>query len=327
MSTMSLPDLCRDGSLEDVRRALARGENVNKVNQDGFTGLMEAVDRGHKGLVKLLLSQPGVDVNVARRSGKTALHFASNNFKVLMMLLAHPSMKSHNAKNSEGWTPLMLAINHKNMDCIKELLKDERVELIAVSEIVSNEISYIEIRRLIDEERQRREEKARKGQTVVNENRLESAEKCTKNMIDELEKKYKERENIQMVNNERRFSAVKDTMREMISECWRRYEEKEMNQKIENEARLAAAEKSSKKMKAELEKKYEEREKIQRTNNETRILAVEHNMNEMRRRFEEKEKDAKIENEARLAAAEKSTEKMMGELEKKYGDRERKFKI
>ena len=60
MSTLSLPDLCRNGNLEDVRRALARGEDVNKATQYGVTGLMWAVYQNQNAIVELLLSQPGL---------------------------------------------------------------------------------------------------------------------------------------------------------------------------------------------------------------------------------------------------------------------------
>ena len=282
MSTMSLHQLCQNGRLKEVSYALARapwgmGEDVNKVDQYGQTGLMHAICGGHNAIIKLLLTQPRLDVNVRGFNGRgsTALNYASNNFEVLKMLLAHPSMNSHNARNSNGETPLMTAIRYNSMDCIKELLKDERVDLGTGHKTVS-----IEIRRLIDEEKQRRErEKERKGQRVVNENRLKAAEKNTEEMVDKLEKKYDNREKIQILNNEKK---------------------------------LAAAEKTTKKLLDELEKKYEEREKIQMVNNEKRMKEM---IGECRRRFEEKEMNEKIEIEARLAATEDSTKKIYAILD------------
>ena len=61
-------ELCADGKLDEVRSALARGEDVNDKDSNGNTALMlsvsgklgEAVSESHNSIVKLLLDQPGV---------------------------------------------------------------------------------------------------------------------------------------------------------------------------------------------------------------------------------------------------------------------------
>ena len=47
----SLPGLCLDGKLKNVRAALARKEEVNQRDAGGYTGLMEAAERGHEAVV------------------------------------------------------------------------------------------------------------------------------------------------------------------------------------------------------------------------------------------------------------------------------------
>ena len=59
-----IPRLCRDGRLEKVRAALARGEEVNQRDVYGSTGLMLAARNGREDVVELLLQQPGLDVNL-----------------------------------------------------------------------------------------------------------------------------------------------------------------------------------------------------------------------------------------------------------------------
>ena len=59
-----LRQLCREGNLAEVRAALARGEDVNDMVLGGSTALMLAVEKKHNSIVKLLLDQPAVDVNV-----------------------------------------------------------------------------------------------------------------------------------------------------------------------------------------------------------------------------------------------------------------------
>ena len=53
-------ELCKDGKLDEVRSALARGEDVNDKDCDGFTALMFAVAMMQNSIVKLLLDEPGV---------------------------------------------------------------------------------------------------------------------------------------------------------------------------------------------------------------------------------------------------------------------------
>ena len=155
MSTLSFADYCKSGNLEEVKRALERGEDVNKTDEYGTTGLMWAVWNKHNAVVELLLSQPGVDVNWVNNDGRTALYWAchGNNVEGLKMLLAHPSMNSHNVEDRYGRTPLMCAINRGYTSCIRELLKNKKVELDIGSVTPSTEI-----RMLIEEEKQRREE-------------------------------------------------------------------------------------------------------------------------------------------------------------------------
>ena len=82
-------DLCEEGNLEEVRAALARGEDVNSSDGD-MTGLMLALHRGHNSVVELLLSQPSLDVNSSDSGGSTALHWVDSNVTGLRLLLADP---------------------------------------------------------------------------------------------------------------------------------------------------------------------------------------------------------------------------------------------
>ena len=89
----SLPYLCKVGGLEEVRAALARGQEVNQTDAGGFTGLMRAAHKGHEAVVELLLQQPELDVNLTcGHYRQTALHWACGQGHpgIVRRLLAHP---------------------------------------------------------------------------------------------------------------------------------------------------------------------------------------------------------------------------------------------
>ena len=92
---------------------------------------MRALYLNQNAIVELLLSQPSLDVNLVNRVGWTALHYACycNHVEGLKMLLAHSGTNSHNDRDDYGRTPLMFATNNKSMDCIRELLKVDGLDL------------------------------------------------------------------------------------------------------------------------------------------------------------------------------------------------------
>ena len=58
-------EICKKGTLEEVREALANGADVNERDKGCIkrTSLMRAVVRQNEPLVSLLLQQPGIQVN------------------------------------------------------------------------------------------------------------------------------------------------------------------------------------------------------------------------------------------------------------------------
>ena len=136
-------ELCKDGKLDEVRSALACGEDVNDKDKDkdinGWTALMWAICQSHNSIVKLLLDQPGVKTNEKNNHGGTALHLAAriNNREGARMLLLHPTMDSANAKNNIGETALMWAVSLGHKEVLSELVADGSVSL---------DIGYMDVR-------------------------------------------------------------------------------------------------------------------------------------------------------------------------------------
>jgi len=89
---------------------LGRGADVNAAH-DGSTPLYVAASQGRWRVVELLLAQPGVDVNVVRRSGETALFAAAEGGfgGVVDRLLAVDGIELTRARASDKHTPVTIA--------------------------------------------------------------------------------------------------------------------------------------------------------------------------------------------------------------------------
>ena len=133
---MSLWDICVDGEwdLALVRAALDKGGvDVNKRSLHNLTLLMWAAADNKIPLMKLLLEQPSVDVNLAADHGFTALHMAvsseTSSTEVLRTLLLDPRVDV-NCTTERMETPLILATKDPDrFDKVQLLLADPRVDL------------------------------------------------------------------------------------------------------------------------------------------------------------------------------------------------------
>ena len=128
---LRLHQLCLDGKLAEVRSSLARGEDVNSKGPSGTTALIIAVGRKHNSIVKLLLDQPAVDVNVKDKYGGTALHLAAldNNAEGARMLLLHKDINSADVIDEDGETALMSAVRLRKEEVLRELVRHLSVSL------------------------------------------------------------------------------------------------------------------------------------------------------------------------------------------------------
>eukprot|EP00942_MAST-04A_sp_MAST-4A-sp1_P013428 g13428.t1 len=97
-------------------------EMVNQVGADSYGGeytpIIAAAYYEHFQIVKYLIEQCEADPNIAKSSGRNALHYAScrnrTTTELIQLLLNHMTLNSINKKESRGWTPLDLAyrLNH-----------------------------------------------------------------------------------------------------------------------------------------------------------------------------------------------------------------------
>jgi ankyrin repeat protein len=124
------------GDLDDVRKQLAGGADVNARNADNrWTVLMVAVGEGFTDVMSELLASPEIDVNARAERDLTALHVAADcgNERALELLLAHPGTDV-NAKDHIGRTALIIVAFAGDEALVKRLLARPDLEVNAVDQ-------------------------------------------------------------------------------------------------------------------------------------------------------------------------------------------------
>jgi ankyrin repeat protein len=132
---MGLLTDCLTGNVDGVRAALESGEGVDTresrhaYDSEGRTCLLVAAWKGHEEVVSLLLER-GAAVNAVDTLQRTALHCAwiIGGPGVLRILLAQPGVEC-NPRSSDGWTPVMMAVEFGSVESVRVLAGDPRVEL------------------------------------------------------------------------------------------------------------------------------------------------------------------------------------------------------
>ena len=105
--------------------------SANVTNNNGSTALTIAIRYKHNSIVKLLLDQRAVDVNVKDNHGGTALYWAAgvNNAVGARMLLLLNDFNSANVTDNFGFTALMIAVKNRKEEVLRELVKHQCVSL------------------------------------------------------------------------------------------------------------------------------------------------------------------------------------------------------
>jgi len=109
-----------ESDLDDVRRVIRsnRGLNLN-------TALLEAAGINKRGLVELLI-ELGANIKTTDADGNTALHVAAkteDGIENIIDLLTLRPRPNANAKNKNGTTPLMFAVENGIVETVGEFIK------------------------------------------------------------------------------------------------------------------------------------------------------------------------------------------------------------
>ncbi|WP_257254282.1 ankyrin repeat domain-containing protein, partial [Endozoicomonas sp. SESOKO3] len=115
-------DACFDGNLKKVKKSLAEGVNVNAVMKDDLTALMIASIKGHTDVAEHLIKNRA-EVNAARAcDGFTPLMLAAEygNTECVQLLLDKGA--DLDARNKGGATPLLCGLPSGNTNCVKLMI-------------------------------------------------------------------------------------------------------------------------------------------------------------------------------------------------------------
>lgn len=134
-SKLSIHTATRNGNVEEVKKALAEGADVNAI-QDGLAPLLIAASSGNEEIATLLING-GANVTAMTMRGWTALHYAvwNGNMKMLELLIDSGATKRLEDANGlvgipggmvqDMFTPLELA-HRKNFTEIADLLRENK---------------------------------------------------------------------------------------------------------------------------------------------------------------------------------------------------------
>lgn len=147
------------GNLAQVKHILTTRPSVDVNWQDDMwknTALFRACLHGHVGVVRHLLSDPRVDVNLKNKYGETAL----NNVcfrgvtRLATELLAHPKIDV-NLAHTQGSTPFIHACQQGHTELVRILLEDPRVDVTRTKNqgtsafLAACDAGYLEIVRML----------------------------------------------------------------------------------------------------------------------------------------------------------------------------------
>lgn len=120
-----LHNACAQGNINAVHIYIAHGAQINKIYGLNMTLLMTTLKFGTTNQIETcteLIKHDKIDVNIKDTKGNTALMYASKFGKIMIVeLIKHGA--DVNAKNIYGYTALIFAVIHNQLDAVLELMR------------------------------------------------------------------------------------------------------------------------------------------------------------------------------------------------------------
>lgn len=109
------------GDDTSAKRLLSRGVDVNVVDDSGYSAFMYCCGLGHLGIVELMITAGGANINNPD-SKSPPLILAANNghFRVIKLLIEHGA--SVDQRDELDRTPLLIACEKDYMGCVQAFL-------------------------------------------------------------------------------------------------------------------------------------------------------------------------------------------------------------
>lgn len=128
-----------NNNLELVRLLISNKKLLEALTKSGLTPLLLAASKGHKDLVAMLLKE-GANWAAVDNDGNNALHLAVISDKGDVVKLLASNRKLIDAKNNDGFTPLMLAAN-LNFEILPDLIHmdDDNKRMLAIRGLLEKE--------------------------------------------------------------------------------------------------------------------------------------------------------------------------------------------
>ena len=118
-----------DGHDHEVDTVLSTGMvNVNSTDDQGYTPLHWAMACNHPTIVTKLLARPETRLDITDSdAGWTGLHHACRNNSAACISVYGEDRRCNqyvlNMKDSDGYSPVMVAVKQGHFDCVKEMGK------------------------------------------------------------------------------------------------------------------------------------------------------------------------------------------------------------
>ena len=119
---MNIIEAAENGNLEELKKLIKSGADVNAKNEYGNTALIYAAWNGHTDCLSALIVA-GADVNAKNNDGYTALTLAARDGQTDCVAVLISAGADVNAKNDDGNTALILAACMGHTECVNALLK------------------------------------------------------------------------------------------------------------------------------------------------------------------------------------------------------------